>query len=229
MKRLLTARWIAGHLLALAGVVGFVFLGLWQLDRHEQKREIRDAVEAAADLPVVALSDAEGDPTYRVVWAVGEYDTAAEVLVLRSQAGTAGYAVVTPLRLPDGSAVLVNRGWVPLGDQDPPGPVAAPEGEVRVTGQMWPSVPGAIPAELPPVMKRIDPVTVAAFTTYPIREDSYLLAFDQIPPPESEGLVLPDRLEVSLGPHLGYAGQWFLFALVVLVGYPLLLRKTLRS
>ena len=229
MRRLLTPRWIAGHLLALAAVVAFVFFGFWQLDRHGQKQDIKEAAEAAADrLPaeIAAVGDAAA---FRLVIAEGTYDVDAEVLVLRSQDLASGYLVLTPLLLDDGSAVLVERGWVPLDYDEPPVPEAVPPGgPVRVTGQLWPAEEGAVPASAPSLMRRIDPAAVAAFTDYEIRSE-YLILFDQAPPTTGGVMVLPSRPELSLGPHLGYAGQWFLFALVVLAGYPILLRRTVRS
>jgi surfeit locus 1 family protein len=231
VRLLLTPRWIAGHLLAVVGVVGFILLGFWQLDRYSQKKEIRDAVEAAAQEAPVPIEDAAGeDLTYRVMWTTGVYDPSAEVMVLRSQAGVPGHLVVTPLVMEDGTAILVDRGWVPVSENEAPVPGALPpETPVGVTGQIWPVSSGGIPDELPDVMTRIDPAVVAAFTSYPIRDDGYLLLFQQTPATEGDLLRPPERPEVSLGPHLNYAGQWFLFALVVVVGYPILLRRTLKG
>jgi len=231
MRRLLTPRWIAGHLLAVTGVVAFVLFGFWQLERHDQKKQIRGEVEAASVLPPAALGTVDGDLAYRMVWVDGEYDRSAGALVLRSQSGTAGYGIVTPLVMVDGSAVLVLRGWVPLDyDRVPVDAAAPPEGTVRVTGQMWPSGRAEAPDEPAGIMKSISPGAVAAFTAYPILEGQYLLAFEEVPSAPVDGRVMayPERPGVSLGPHLGYAGQWFLFAAVVLAGYPLLLRRTLR-
>lgn len=230
MNRLLTPRWIAGHLLALVGVVAFVFFGFWQLDRHHQKQEIKAGVEAAADMPPLELPGSEGeDLLYRSVVAQGEYDTGTEVLVFRSFDGVSGYHVLTPLRMADGTAIVVDRGWVPLEYDTPPVRPARPmEGSLQVTGQAWPAAPGDIPDALPPVMKRIDPAVIDAFTPYPVMEP-FLLLQAQSPPMPGDLPLIADPPTVSLGPHLGYAGQWFLFALVVLIGYPALLRKTLRS
>ena len=76
-------------------------------------------------------------------------------------------------------------------------------------------------------MRRIDPEIQAAFADYEFLGEYMLLTgFDH----EAQDLpILPEPPEVSLGPHLGYAVQWFLFAAVVLTGYPLLLRRTIRG
>src|SRR5882672_3349707 len=51
-----------------------------------------------------------------------------------------GYEVVTPLRLDDGSSVLVDRGWFARGTQEPP----APPGRVRVEGIALERLPHAL-------------------------------------------------------------------------------------
>ena len=60
LRRLLTPRWIAGHLLALAAVVAFVAFGFWQLDRHGQKQDIKAAAEQHPELRVT-FKDAGND------------------------------------------------------------------------------------------------------------------------------------------------------------------------
>lgn len=221
MNPLLRPRWIIGHLLALTAVLGFVRLGVWQLDRHEEKTDLRDAVAAGQALPPLDIAEAP-EGSFRRVVAIGTYDGSLQTLVLRSHEGSSGYRVLTPLVVDGGSAVLVDRGWIPL-DFDPPAP---PEDLVKADGVLWPAESGASPPdEFPRVMRRIDPALLAPFAAYRLRGDYLVLA----PPPVPEPFPIQgDVPEVGLGPHLGYAGQWFLFAGVVLVGYPLLLRRALR-
>ena len=76
------------------------------------------------------------DLTYRSVVAAGEYDTGTEVLVFRALDGVSGYHVLTPLRMADGTAIVVDRGWVPLEYDHPPVAPARPmEGSLLVTGR----------------------------------------------------------------------------------------------
>lgn len=209
-------------------LVAFVNFGFWQLRRHDEKRELRAAVEEAARLPPVAIGDA-GDGLYRQVVATGEYDTGFEVLVLRAREGVSGYHVLTPLRLTDRRVVLVDRGWVPPEFDRPPVAPARPiEGVLEVTGFLWPSEEGAMPDAMPEVVSRIDTGVLGAFTPYPLMEP-YLLLQSQVPAAPGDLPVPVDPPQVPLGPHLGYAGQWFLFALVVSVGYPVLLWRTASS
>ena len=222
MHALLRPRWIFGHVLAAGAIVGFVALGLWQLDRHAEKLELRDAVAAGQALPPVALDEA-AEGSFRRVVTVGAYDGALQTLVLRSRNGVSGYHVLTPLVTEGGLAVLVDRGWIPL---DAPAP-APPEGRVEANGVLWPAEEGSsVPGSLPGVARRIDPEIVQRFAPYRLRTDYLVLAGDPVP----GQFPIPTRPSaIGLGPHLGYAGQWVLFALVVAIGYPLVLRKARRT
>jgi surfeit locus 1 family protein len=217
--------WLLGHLLALAAVVSFVMLGFWQLRRHDEKVDRRDAARTAQEAPRVAVEDAP-DGEVRRVTATGEYLAGVEAKRLTSLDGLSGYEVLTPLVLDDGTAVVVVRGWARLEVDHLQGGVAPP-GEVTVEGVLWPATVGEHePAPLPEFVRSPDPGRFAAATGLEF-SDSYLVITDQ-DPPIGEPLRLPDQPEASLGPHLGYAGQWFLFAAVLVVGYPLLLRRRVR-
>lgn len=221
MTSLLRPRWIVGHLLAATAVVAFVLLGLWQLRRHDEKVELRDRVEAAAAMPALPISEVPAGAFARVVVG-GTLDAEFELRVLRSHEGESGYEIVTPLVLDDGSAVLVDRGWIPL-DGDLPSAPQTMAGE----GILWPGESGGVPDEFPEFTSRIDPAIVDAFAPYRVRDEYLILTFQE--PDFAEGLQAPEVGEISLGPHLGYAGQWFLFTAIVLVGYPLLLRRRVKG
>ncbi len=212
---LLRPRWLAGHLLAMVAIVSFVLLGMWQLRRHDEKVTLRDAVEAAIEAPAIPVEQVPGGAFARVAVS-GAFDETMETRALRSRAGESGYEVLTPLILDGGNVLLVDRGWVTIDAAVPP-PPARIEGE----GILWPAESGSIPEEFPEFVSRVDPAVVAAFSGYIVRSE-YLILTAQDPPFDLEP---PEVGKVSLGPHLGYAGQWFLFVVVVLVGYPLLLRR----
>ena len=113
-------RWdVVGAAVALAVAIACVRLGLWQLDRLGQRRARNAVVAARLALPPVEAGGrvtADSARQRRIV-ARGVYDFAHErVWPGRSFDGTPGVALVTPLRLADGSAVLVDRGWVPAPD-----------------------------------------------------------------------------------------------------------------
>lgn len=225
MRRLLTPHWIVGHLVAVAGIVAFVLSGFWQLDRLEGKRDFNASVEAAVSQEAVPITGI-GDEAYRRVTATGSYDPGAETLVLRSRETVSGHHVLTPMTLADGRVLLVDRGWVPI-TFDAPGAdrFAPPPGEVAVEGVLWPPEEGSGgPDRQPEVVRRIDPEIQEAFLGIDLMPQ-YLVLLDQ-DPPQGEYPIAEAPPRLSEGPHLGYAVQWFLFAGVVLVGYPILLWRT---
>ena len=239
MKQLFTPRWVLAHIVVLVVVVVFVNLGYWQLSRLDQRRVENTVGErrfssAPEDLEVV-LSSMGGDLdslVYRRVYATGRFDTDSEVLI-RSQVhlGSAGFHVITPLILADGSAVLVNRGWVPLVvDQVPVAQASPPAGEVEVLG--WLDVTksrGALGPRDPEEgrlvsMNRVDIDRIQLQVSYQLRP-IYLSVLDE----REANLPIPPKPPSfdEEGSHLGYAIQWFGFALVGLIGYGFLIRRAL--
>lgn len=218
---LLRPRWIAGHLLVLVAVVVFVLAGMWQLRRHDEKVALREQVRAAQERDPVGI-DQVPDGAFARVIVGGTLDTDFELRVLRSNGGESGYEILTPLLLDDGTAVLVDRGWIPLDD-----PVPIPPRTIGGEGVLWPPESGSVPDEFPEFASRVDPGVVAAFAPYEVRDEYLILTFQE---PDFDPRIRPPEVgEVSLGPHLGYAGQWFLFVGVVVIGYPILLRRSARS
>lgn len=238
----LRPRWLLLHLLVLAVAAACVGLGVWQLRRLAERRSANAALElrrAEAPRPLGELL-AEGDPAdlaQRRARAVGRYDAEREVLWQRGLAngGEPGYQVLTPLLLADGRAILVERGWVPFALSAPPVAEAAPPaGEVTVEGALLPSrgPPEGFWANLAPR----NPPGELAITAYPDTERlSAQMPYALVPvvlelasqtPPQPGDLpvVLPEE-PLSDGPHLGYAIQWFSFALIGLVGYGFVLRR----
>ena len=120
-SELLRPRWIVTTLLVVAAVALMLRLGLWQLDRLEQRRALNSRLEVALNAPpldmnedVPAVEDLP-DYEYRTVVVSGRFDADQSVL-LRNQIweGRLGYHLFTPLLIDGtGRAVWVNRGWVP--------------------------------------------------------------------------------------------------------------------
>jgi surfeit locus 1 family protein len=183
--------------------------GVWQLGRLEQRRARNArAAERLAQPPIEVHAGLSADSArQRRVAARGVYDFAAErTWPGRSFEGTPGVALVTPLRLADGSAVLVDRGWVPSPDAFHVDHAAYVEPEsVRIAGI----------ALVPPRGRGdVDPTGFLPFIVQLEQPESQRLP-RRWPPP-----VLDD------GPHLSYAIQWFSFALIALVGTVALIRKS---
>ncbi len=229
--------WLIGHVIVLVAIVSFVNLGLWQLRRHDERTALDDRVaERIVDIPVdlqSARSLATDDLELRQVAVEGSWDAAREVVLLaRTLNGRSGHNVLTPLVVSDGSAVVVNRGWIPIDFEGPPVVGATPPtGDISivVVARQTEVRRGLGPTDSPDgaldTVSRVDLDRLAAQFPYPL-ESFYLQLVS--PAPEGFPLVLP-LPEPGGPPHLAYAVQWFAFAGVVAVGYPLLLRSTARK
>lgn len=206
-------------------------LGVWQLERAEEKRLLLDRWQAAAERAPVSLDRAvNGEaPRFTPVKARGQYDGGHQFLVdNRIRDNRPGFHVLTPLRLEgSGRAVLVNRGWVPMGRsrQDLPRP-EVPAGTVAIRGSLVTPPESGIrlgPADTgeawPRVVQYVVPDRVSGQLGYPVLDRVVRLG------PDAPGALPRDWGEappVPFGPerHVGYAVQWFALAatLVVIFG-----------
>ncbi|WP_202486504.1 SURF1 family protein [Streptomyces sp. SID4985] len=144
---LLTPQWVILTLVAIALIPTMIKLGFWQHHRYEERTARNDLVSRAlhADpVPVERLTSPGHAVTrldkYRTVTATGTFDTAHEVVVRRrtSSDGEVGFHVLTPLRLTDGTVLLVNRGWIPANGVQTAFPKipAPPAGKTTITGRL---------------------------------------------------------------------------------------------
>ena len=132
---LLRPRWVAGHLLVLALTVSFILLGFWQLGRDHHKQALVRQAKAAYSAPAPDVAGSQPLPVGSRAQASGTYDTAHEVLWTNQvHNGTNGDDLLTPLRLADGTAVLVDRGWVAIVGGNAPVATVAATGPVTVNG-----------------------------------------------------------------------------------------------
>jgi surfeit locus 1 family protein len=240
VKALLGPRWITAHVVVVVVVVVFVNLGFWQLRRLEERRTTNAVGEArfqAAPGDLDTLLQAAGADVasleFRRARVTGVFQPDHEVLI-RSQVhqGAAGFHVITPLLEEDGAAVLVNRGWVPLGlDQVPVTEALPPEGTVTIEGwvrptQLRPSLGPEDPEEGRLVaMNRVDIARIQQQVPFRLQEVYLSLLGEQS---EGQPLLADPPAFDDQGSHLAYAIQWFGFTLIGLLGYLALVRKTVR-
>jgi surfeit locus 1 family protein len=212
---------LIGAVLALAVAALFVGLGFWQIARlHE--RQARNAIIATrralppVELPMHRLEvDALRD---RRAHAQGVYDYAHERLWTgRTLEGAPGVALLTPLRLPDGSAVFVDRGWVSSPDAAHVDATRYREADsVEVTGFVLPA---------PRDRGDVNPAALRDSLPYPVA--AVVLQLDDTAAAHPVGLRRWRPPVLGNGPHLSYAIQWFAFALIAVVGTVVVLRKTI--
>lgn len=236
----LTLRDAVGAAFILAACATCVRLGFWQLDRLEQRRA-RNAVVLAgmrqAPRPVdrALIAEMRRDPArlaYRRVVARGRYLSAAE-LVLRGrvEGGRPGVHLATPLLLEgSGSVLLVNRGWVPAADAVAPRERPAPAaGSVVVEGILQ-EVPitqdrggRSVSARGDTAYRRLDRDEAKARLGARVLPMYLQLLGDTGRTARSLPVAVPPP-PLDEGPHLGYAIQWFSFAVIGVVGLFVLLR-----
>jgi cytochrome oxidase assembly protein ShyY1 len=226
-------------LLALAFAAACLALGRWQLDRYQDKRDRSQLVERNYDAAPVPLNELMPAPSarfderlqWRQVRVTGRYDPAATVLVRnRPRTGDQakaqyGYEVVVPLRLDDGSALLVDRGWLPNGTlgrspgRAPDTVPAPPAGEVTVTARLRRSEParsGALPQGQ---AGSISVSSIGARVGYPLYPAYGVLVSEQPPAAVTPAPLDPPVTAAGQGINASYAAQWLLFALLGL-GFP---------
>ena len=239
LRKMVHRKWIIATLLVLLGAALCVRLGIWQLDRLEGRRAFNAQVESMRALPVLNLdqdgSDSIQDMEWRAVQLRGIYDFENQIAI-RNQyyGGQYGYHLLTPL-LSNGTAVLVDRGWIPADGNSAPDDWRKYDeaGEVNLSGQIRlgqgkPAIGGVADA-LPEngakleIWNNADVARIAGQLPYPILPVYIQLdadAQDTEPP-----IPFQPEIELTEGPHFGYALQWFTFATILFVGYPFYLRK----
>lgn len=221
-------KWVFGHVLVLIVVVTFANFGFWQLRRLDEVRTQNAHVAERLAAESVTLGRALADDVpYARVETRGTFVEAARTLTSpRSRDGSPGNHVLTPLETPDGT-VLVDRGWVPFQrDGTPEELLRAPSGQVQVEALLMPAETGSVGQA--DVVRTIDPAEVAARTGTALVTGYYLQLQSSTPAAELGPLPHADPV-LDEGNHLNYAVQWFLFTLVVVIGYPILIVRTARD
>lgn len=239
----LSPRWLVSHALIALLLIAMLIAGLWQLDRLSEKKtrnaSIVERTEVGAQPLEQVLSPgatANEDLQFVPVTVMGEYRPEDEVLIRnRSLNSSPGSHVLTPLVLADGRAIAVNRGWVPLSfaaDEARPG-TEPPAGLVTVTGWLQPTV-------VAEGFQRDDPAEGRLTSLARVDLDRFRQQLDyelapvwlQLDGEATSTADVPVPLDLPVldnGPHLSYAVQWFTFATIAIVGYPLILRRAARS
>jgi surfeit locus 1 family protein len=244
-KAIFSRKWILTTILVLAGSALCIRLGIWQLDRLAQRRVFNAHYLEISTASTLDLNAAPKDDLtsmeYRSVTLTGEYDPTNNI-VLRNQYHDSqpGYFLLTPLVLSDGAAILIERGWIPAdGNSSPadwhkydqPGQVTV-HGIIRL-GQTQPEMGGVPDPALAAGQARLDfwnLVNVDRISRQvPYRMLTVFVQPNPSPAPLSPPYPYQPAVEISEGPHLGYALQWFSFASILFFGYPFFLNKQLSS
>ncbi len=216
-------------LATLAVLPVLVGLGNWQLQRAEWKQQLIDehaAMGIQAAHSVAEVLEEDGDSAYRPVYVDGRYDLSRQLLLDNQlHRGVAGYHVLTPLHMNNGTTVLVNRGWLPVGASRSQLPeLPGPAGEVKLRGTI---------ARLPEKIFRLDSaeephegwpqvIQHVVFDDIEARLGAAVLpAVVLLDAEDAHGFTREWKAVYSTLPdkHRAYALQWFTLAAVLLLIY----------
>ena len=247
-KTLFSKRYILTTSLVLAAMAVMIRLGVWQLDRRQQRLAFNADVVAKLEQAPRSLNDAAlglwSIPEERaevrniLARATGSFDFDHQVvLVQQPLENRPGVHLVTPLRL-EGSdqAVLVDRGWIPEEEANNLDQFSDETGPVAISGFLQPpqilfgraaqqaANQQSAASEPQETWYRLDIEALQAQIPYQLLP-AYLL---QSPPPEGN-LTLPIHVEpefdLTEGPHMSYALQWFAFAAIAGIIYVSIVHK----
>jgi surfeit locus 1 family protein len=229
-------RWLVTTLLVVIAMVVMARLGIWQLERLEQRRAFNSQVLAQINQPAFELNSSTltnklVDMEYRSVVVRGQYAFGQE-MVLRNQVwnGIYGVHLLTPLII-EGTdiMVLVDRGWIPAEDFELGRLEQFREtGTVEIHGVLRRSMshadfgqrtdPTPVPGEWAMAWNLVNLELMSRQTSKPLLP----VYIQQSPDPARTAMPFGSQpvVEISEGPHLGYAVQWFTFTFILGAGYP---------
>ena len=226
---LLSRRWLGFAVFAVVVAGVCIRLGMWQFDRLDERRADNHRIEAnlAVDpSPVTGVVSAGGSvdsgDEWRQVTATGHFDSSQQVILSQQTREVGpGVDVLAPLVLPEGVAVIVDRGWLAINSpSEVPTPPPAPTGPVKVTGWLrvdsdadsWATTP-----EDDGTVRAVDSGDLAGSLPYDVLPGWIAMTSQQ--PPAHDALAAPEAPDLGDGPHFFYGLQWWFFAGLALVGY----------
>ncbi len=230
LRAIVSRRWLVATFFILLAMAGMVSLGIWQIDRLQQRRAFNAMViaryaEPPYDIAENGLPEDLSQLEYRRIQANGALDYANQILLTNQPGpnGEPGAQLVAPLVFANGDAVLVARGWIPhdqIGEEnwptfnDPP--------DAPVIGLIQKSQPleegAVVPEGFAREWWRVDIARIQEQMPYTLLP-AFLL---QLAEPGRTLDTYPARFvnfSLDEGDHLSYSIQWFSFALIVGFGY----------
>lgn len=244
---IVSRRWLFATVMVFLAMVVMIRLGFWQLDRLQQRRAFNQRVLAQIHQPELELQKDTlkfdlYNMEYRHVMAEGKFDFQHEVAI-RNQVheNEWGVYLLTPLIIEGtDTAILVNRGWINGADYlSGDWSKYAQSGKVMVRGILRRSQSkpdfgqrsDPIPDQEGEVITSWNFVNVEAISkqiSYPVVAGVYLQMSGETVSPN---LPIPAEVEVEIteGPHLSYAIQWFMFSAIFGIGYLFYVNRKVKT
>lgn len=238
-KFLFSSKWLGYLLLAAIFATGCVFLGRWQMDRRaETLAEIQRVTSNYSATPVTfdqardEFNQLDPSREWTQVKLQGSYDVDGQRIVRnRPLNGQPGYEVVVPFKLVSGETVVIDRGWLPIGNKTPGRPdsiPAPPSGQITAVVRLKHSEPTLQRGAPEGQLASIDLPTYAAELGYPLLTGAYGQLASETPPVSDMPQPFP-MPSVDEGTHLSYSLQWFAFGILMFVGFGYAARQQARN
>ncbi|WP_285724856.1 SURF1 family protein [Psychromicrobium xiongbiense] len=226
---LLTSRWLGYLALTAFFAAVCAGLGVWQLGRHDEV--VRSIARVNANYTATPVDFATAKPwlsrfdparEWTPITLTGHYLTDGQRVVRnRPNNGQPGYEVVVPFRLTTGETVIVDRGWLPIGDREAGHPDTVPQpasGELTVVGRLKAGEPTVARGAPAGQIASINLPDYSQELGYPLMSGSYLQIASESPAAAQMpvGFTAPS---IDEGTNLSYAMQWFAFGVLFFIGY----------
>lgn len=238
-KFLFSSKWAGYFAMALVFAIACVALGNWQMNRRNEV--VADIAKITAnysgtpvDYNTVAADFEQFDPAkeWTQVTMKGAYKTADERVVRnRPLNGSPGYEVLVPLTLENGDTVIIDRGWLPIGNKEPGHPDVIPQpesGTVTVVARLKPAEPKLDRGAPAGQLASIELNDYAAQLNYPIKTGAYAQLASESPAAATDPMPFPAP-SIDEGSHLSYAMQWICFGVLAFVGFGYAARMQRRN
>jgi cytochrome oxidase assembly protein ShyY1 len=226
LRFLVSRRWILFALTVVLLGYATWWLGEWQFHRLAHRQADNAVISrnldrtpddvSAALAPGRAVPD---DQQWRHVSAGGTYDDEHTVVIrYQTRDGDSGVDVVTPLVTADGTAVLVDRGWLATDNSGARPDLPAPaSGTVTVTGWVRQDGEGDSTKVTDASARAVSSVTIAPTLPYPTYGGWVALEREQ--PAPAQPLAPVEAPSLGNGPHFFYGLQWWFFGVLAVFGF----------
>ena len=238
-KFLFSSRWLGYFAMALVFALACVALGNWQMNRRNAVVENIHKIQQNYAGTIVDYADAAAnfdalDPAkeWTQVRLKGTYQTEDQRVVRnRPLNGGPGYEVLVPLTLENGDTVIIDRGWLPIGNREAGHPDVIPqpqEGVVEVIARLKPAEPTLNRGAPEGQLASIDLNEYAGQLDYPIKTGSYGQLASETPAAANNPVPFPAP-SIDEGSHLSYSLQWIAFGILAFVGFAYAARMQRRN
>jgi cytochrome oxidase assembly protein ShyY1 len=228
LRFLASRRWLLFLLAVIVLAYGTWWLGAWQFHRLHNTRQSNTYIRTNESMTPVPIDQvlAPGRPVasqdeWKRVTVTGTYDPKHTITwrYLTNDHSESGVDEVVPLVTADGTAVLVDRGWVASADPTslPADPPQAPTGQVTVVGWVRQDGTGSATSVADLGTRALSSVTAGKAIGHPVYGGFLDLQTEDGSP--APGVTQVDMPELNDGPHFFYGIQWWFFGVLAIIGF----------